>query len=646
MVTSQGLAAVRPVKKRWLPDTVGTVYQVFPVLYNNGIKYFVADAGKIKYITPVGSSWIDCGGDNVVTTIEGSPTTFLRIMDQVYIMNGEDRLGYVDLATNNVVRFTKVNDPTTVPTAALVGGLTGTPHKVYYAIWYSGIVGKTASTPIVTVGVSKIREQWATDGTQGVTITDPNTRPANARSWNLGLATAPAGGTIQLSDIVPIALGIDIATTSFTDNGKLPQILDSGTAPDTNSTEGPRAKYGREIDGRPFLYGIKDDPYAILIGGNGEYANDFTESNGGYRLVLNEGTNYYPQVVTGFRNGPGAPSTTVLYSNTEGLSKQSIIEPNTVSLGTFSSQVWGSTEQNYGAAGVSSPYAAVNSKGKLVFPTVEGILKLDTEASLQNVLLPQIISDPLVEDIGSIQTELLPQIVGTAWKNQILMSVPARGFDYNNLIAVLDTTNRERDTWYTYEINAQWIGTIAPAGSPGFVYVCEGNHLYRLEQGYVAEDDAPGGLTTPFPVELNTALVGANTAHNSYYAIVQGMFYLKDFIGTAELIVEWRDKNTGKMKRKKRTIRNGTAQNSTVGGWDSADYDFAPGAAADTWGDIAKLTDGQSATKKDVREPVPLQNVITNEIRGRVVLNPDRSSATIRSISFQGQPLGITPDVG
>lgn len=649
MVNPQGLATHRLGLKRWLPDTVDTAYQVFPALYDGSIKYITADDGKIVYCEADDTSWTDCGGTNTVTTGDGIPNTFLRVLDKVLILNGTDNLGYVDLSTMEVVHFDLVADPTTAPTATATGITASGSFKVYYCISYNGVVGKTASTPILTQAVSKIREQWntSTTNTNGLTITDPNTRPSEAVSWNLYLATAPAGGTIQFSDMLPIALGLDINTTTFFDNGSITQLTNAGTAPDTNSTEGPKAKYGTQIEGRPFLYGITDDEYAVLIGGNNEDALDFNEGSGGYRLVLNQGTNYYPQSVVGFRNGQGLPSITVLFSNTEGLSKQSIIEQSTVSLGTFSATVWGSTEQNYGAAGVSSPYAVVNYKGAMVFPTTDGILKLNTQASLQNVLLPERISDPIIDEVNTIRTDLLNQIVGAAWANRILFCAPTRGFAYNNKILVYDTTRKDGECWYTFDIEAQWIGVISPAGSAGFVYVAQDNHFFRLDTAYVAQDETADGLSVAFPMELTTALVGSNTAHDGYYAVVQAVFYLRQFVGTVDLIVSWRDYQSGRMKTKTRTVTNGEYQRSSVGNWSSSGYLYNQNLDTTVlrWGEVDVLSEGELAQKADLRFRVPLNNVVTNELSATVAINLDNSAVIARSISFEGQPLGVSPDV-
>lgn len=647
MVTAQGLITHRLGLKRWLPDLVGTVYQVFPALFNGVVYYVTADNGKIKYCVEGATSWTLAGGDNTITTIIGKPNTFLRVLDKVLILNGTDTLGYLSLSGMTVVHFNFVADPTVAPTGVVVGSITGTTQKVYYNISYNSVVGKTISSPILTQQLGKIREQWATDRSQGVTVTDPNIRPTGAVSWNVYLSTSPAGGTIQRSDMLPIALGLDIGITTFFDNGSITQLTNAGTSPETNSTQGAKAKYGKEIDGRPFLYGITGDPYAVIIGGNDLFALDFTETNGGYRLVLNSGTNFYPMSVVGFRNGQGIPSTTVLFSNTEGLSKQTIIAQSTVSLGTFSSIVWGSTEQNYGAAGVSSPYAVSDYRGALIFPTTDGILKLDTEASLQNVLSPQRISDPIVGEVGSIKTNLLGQIISTAWENRILLSAPTGGFDYNNKILIYDVTRKNAEMWYTFDIASQWLGTISPPNSSGFVYISQANHLFRLDTMYVAQDETPTGLTQPFPMQVTSGLIGTNSAHDGFYAVVQVVFYLVDFVGSVDLIVTWRDYQSGKMKSKIKTVTNGTYAKSSVGGWSSSGYLFNQNITTKVlrWGETDVLTDGQSAQKQDQRFRITLNNVVTNELQATIAINLDNSAVVGRSVSFQGQPLGISPDV-
>jgi hypothetical protein len=646
-VDAQGLATFRLAQKRWLPDVVGTAYQVFPAIWDGSVYYFTADNGKIKFCMEGSTSWTNCGGDNTITTGTGIPNTFERFENKITITNGEDKLGYIDLTspTFDVVHFAHVNNPASAPTAVLTVLTTGS-YKVYYCIAYNSVVGKTSSSPILTQSVNKIREQWSTAGTEFVTLTDPNTRPSGAVSWNVYLATAPAGGTIQLSDMLPIALGLDINTTTFVDNGSITQITNAGTAPTSNTTDGPIAKHIVNLDGRPFIYGIKDDDYAVLIGGNTGHALDFGEQNGGYKLVLNEGSNYYPKSIVGFRNGQGIPSVTVMFSNTEGLSKQSIVEQSTVSLGTFSAVVWTSTEQNYGAAGVASPYGTVNYRGLLTMFTTDGITAMDTSANAQNVLTVTRISDPVVDEISSIRGSLLGQVVGTAWSNQIIYSVPARGFVDNNLLLFYDVTRKGNECWYTSEISSQWVGTIAPQNDSGFVYISQDNHFFKLIPSYVAQDELADGTNQPFPSVVQSGVIGTNTAHDGFYAVVQVVFYLLDFVGTANLTITWRDYQTGKMKSKTRSVTNG-AWSAASSGWGSSGYQFNDHVKTKVlrWGEVDIINDTPSAQKADIRKRIQLNNVVTNELQGTVAIAADNSAYRANKISFEGQPLGISPDI-
>lgn len=647
MVNSAGLLTHRLALKRWLPDTVEPCYEVYPAIYGTELYYFVADDGKIKYCQSGDLSWTNCGGANTVTTGEGIITTFLRIQDKILIMNGQDKLRYVSLSNLQVVQFTSLTDPATAPTLDTATGITGTGNfKLYYGINFNSTVGQTKLSPILTQTVSKARGQWKTDGTEYLTLNRNNTAPTGAVSWNMWVATAPAGATIQTTDMLLLASGIDLSTTKFVDNGTLPIDISRGTAPEDNSTDGMIATYGREDKGRPILYG---DPtpgkeHNLYIGGDGDNALDFSPTNGGYVVELNKGTNYYPQGVIGFRNGQGIPSMTVLFSNTQGLSKQTIIEQQTVTYGNTSFVVWTQTEQNYGAAGVSSPYSVINYLGKLVFPTTDGIVSMDTQASMQNVLSTKRISDKYAKTVRSIKNAALPKIVGTAWSNRIYMSVPSRGYDYNNEIIIYDMTNDQKPIWYGFDIRAQWIGTISPKNESAFVYVCQDNHIFRLEEAYVALDDNADGTTQAFPVEATGALIGTNQAHNAYVSVIQVVFYLVDVIGEVQIGVTYRNES-GKMKTKAKTVSQGEYAKSAGGGWSSPGYLFQAGTSTyNRWSDIPAIADADIATKETIRVRVPL-NVITNEMQWFINTNLDNSSFILRSVSYEGINVGVRGDL-
>jgi hypothetical protein len=46
-----------------------------------------------------------------------------------------------------------------------------------------------------------------------------------------------------------------------------------------------------------------------------------------------------------------------------------------------------------------------------------------------------------------------------------------------------------------------------------------------------------------------------------------------------------------------------------------------------------------------LRFRIPLNNVVTDELQAGYNINIDNSAADLRSVSFEGQPLGISPDV-
>lgn len=603
----------------------------------------MADDGKIRHCIEGDTTWTDCLGDAVTTT--GVVTTFLRILDKVLILNGTDALGFVDLATWTVDHYDSVANPTNAPTAAATGITASGSYLVYYSVTWNSTVGETANGPILTQAVSKSRDQWKSDGTEYLTISRNNTAPAGATSWNLYIALAKSGATIANTDMLPLAQGIDLAVTSFVDNGSISINLSAGTAPDDNSTTGPKAKYARESEGRPILYGVTDDPYAIYIGGDGDKALDFSPNNGGFRLVLNEGTNYFPTSVIGFRNGQGVPSITVLFTNTEGLSKQSIVEQNTVTFGTFSFVVWGQTEQNYGTAGVASPYSMVNYRGGLYFLSADGVVKGDTAASLQNVLSFTRISDPIEDYVSQIKANRLDQTVGTGWDNKIYMTVPSLTADENNKIIVYDIANKDLAAWYAYDIAAQWIGTITPSDDPAFVYICQDNHILKLVDAYVAQDEDSSGTVTSFPVELSTGIMSANTAHNGFTAVVQVVVYLIEFVGSVDITIRYRNMN-GNWRYKTKTFSRGLYSPSTEGNWSSSGYLYNQVYNTNVlrWGEIDVFSNSNTSTKGDKRCIIPI-NDITNEVQVSLAVNLDNTGVVVRSISIEGQALGVAPDI-
>ena len=547
-LTSDGYITHRRKLSPFLPDTVGTAYEKAPMLWNGSIYYFTLDNGKVKYAKEGDLVWTDCtGADNSFTTGAGGRPVFVRVLNNVLILNGDngDKLAYASLDTAGfpITKYDLVADPSIAPTAALTSLTVGDYH-IYYAYSYSGAIGETILSPILDQTINVVRDQWAAMGTPGkIEITRTGSVPVGARYWNLYVALASTAGTIQPSDMLPIALKLDLATDKFVDDGVLDINLGS-VPPLTNSTDGPRVSHGVVEDGNPILYGDRDNPYNIWIGGGGPNAMSFSTSDGGYRAEPEKGTNYYPTTIIGFRTGQGVPALTVLYSNTQGLSKQSVLQQQTVSYGNQSFTVWGVTEQHYGAAGVAAPNSAINYNGKLMFLSTDSFMSMETQPSAVNVLATKPIATPIDSYVRLIRNDAMASVVGAGWNNKYMWLVPNSGFDTPQQILILDTNNKGIEgngAWYTLDIAAQWIGVVSPQDNPAFVYISQGTKTYKLLAS-TSTFDTKSGVSVPFGTGATGPLLGmGGNAHNTWQADVQAVFYIMGLIGDVTVGVRYRN---------------------------------------------------------------------------------------------------------
>lgn len=644
-LTIEGFLKPRRSLQPFLPDTVQDGYQVFPALWNNEIIYFTADDGKIKWCRSSDNAWTDAGGANTITTQNGGKPIFLRVMDVLLILNGGngDKLAYIDIATKTVVKYALVADPLVAVTISPTVLLNSGAYKIYYGYTFTSAGGgETKISPILTYTINKPRDQWKADGTEYLTITRPVGNPAGSTKWSLYIALASTGGTIQETDMLLLAGGLDLATESVVDNGTLAIDIGRGNPPPENSTDGPRVKYGIETNGRPVLYGDVDNPHNVWIGGDGEFALDFSSSNGGFRSEPSRGTNYYPASVIGFRNGQGIPSLTILFSNTQGLSKQATLEQQTINYGNQSFVVWGVVEQNYGAAGVASSFGVVNYRGQLSFPSVDGFTSMDTQPQLQNVIATKKIDQDINDYSRRIKVSALNEIVGTGWDNRILWIVPAYGFDKPNHILIRDLNND--GAWNPpLEIAADWIGTISPSDTPAFVYIRQGKKILKLFEAF-GTVDYKGGVADTFTTYAKGALIGINDARNSYQALVQAVFYVIGLIGSITIGVNYRNQ-FGKIKTKQKIFQGPVYIRSSSGGWSDPQYTWSGFAAPATWSATVQIDPAVVAFQRlDKRIPLSI-NDLASEVQWWVQTPDDYCDYLLRLISFEGENLGIKPDL-
>lgn len=650
-LTVDGYLTNRRVLIPFLPDTVETTYQKLPVVWNGLIYYFTADDNKIRFCQEGDTDWTDCGGDNTIVTNNGGKPKLLRILDNVILMNGTngDKLCYVDLSTAGfpVVKYVLVTDPGSPPTAALTNLTTGA-FSVYYAYSYTGSVGETLLSPILTQSLNIVRDQWQTQTSPGsITITRPGPAPAGATFWNLYVALAATGGAIASTDMLQVATKIDLAQTTFVDDGSLSINLGS-VAPLANSTDGPKVDQGIVEDGNPILFADVDNPENIYIGGGGINAMDFSISNGGYLAQPEQGTNFQVTAIIGFRNGQGIPSLTVLFSNTEGLSKQSVLAQQTVNYGNQSFSVWGVTEQHYGAAGVAATNSAINYNGKLLFLSTDGFMSMNTQPLRQNVISTDPISVERIDSyVRAIKTEAMDNVIGAGWNNKFMWTIPSYGFDAPQQILIQDDNNKVQDkgAWYTLDIPSEWIGVVTPKNAPAFVYVNQGNKSYKLVPGY-ATFDLIGGVPTPFSTNTTFPMISmGGPAHNHFQADVQVVFYVTGLIGDITVGVNYRPQGVNPaIKTKTKTYPGPAFTPGVSGGWGDPGWDYAHFASPSYSGMPMIDSSSVAVVAEDVRIPLQI-NDLMSEAQPFFSTPVGYSAFKIRAISFEGINLGVRPDL-
>lgn len=593
-------------------------------------------------------------GTNLFQAADGGKPEFLRVLDKLIVLNGDnqDLIAFIDLSTPGFpVSFPQaVDDPSGTLSASPTTITNSGSFKIYYAYSYTTQFGETELSTILDYTVSSPRDQWQTLSTPGklaITRSDLGSEPAGAQFWTLYVALAATAGAIQDSDMLQLAVKLDLTIGTFTDDGSLSINLGS-VAPLVNSTAGFKAAHGIVEDGNPILFGDPDNTENVYIGGGGIYALDFSINNGGYKAQPEQGTNFSVTAIIGFRNGQGIPSLTVLFSNTEGLAKQSVLEQQTVNYGDQSFSVWGVTEQHYGAAGVAATVSAINYNGKLLFLSTDGFMSMNTQPLRQNVIATAPISIQRIDKlVRTIKNSAMNTVVGAGWDNKYMWTVPTNGFDTPQQILIADDNNaiQDQSAWYTLDIASQWIGVVSPKGASAFVYVCQGNKTYKLLPG-TGTFDTKNGVPVPFSTKATGPLIpmGGTAAHNRWQANVQTIFYVRQLIGTITVGVTYRNQN-GKLKTKTKTFNGPSFTPSAAGGWGDTQYTYGGFPQIPGWRSSPAIVDKVGLlSAQDIRIPVQIDD-LTNEAQWFYTTPVGYNNYQLRAISFEGINLGVAPDI-
>lgn len=432
------------------------------------------------------ADWVQCTGS---TYDPESPAHFFQIQDKVVIANGVDSLSYFDITTSTgtptITQYSQVIAPA-APTLDTLTGLTGTAFNVYYAITANSTVGETEGSAILTQPVSTDRDLWNPD-TQSVKI--EWTTVSGVKSWNVYMGISADGAGVPKMYL--IAAGLDATILSFTDNGTRAQDL-TRPMPTTNSTAGPKASRGFEINGRAWLVGDSDNPYYVWRGGDFGYELDFSPSNGGGFSPIGSGSKEVPIAVRPFRSAQGDPRVTVLSKGTNGYGKRFTLSPTTITYGGSSFVIWEVKEES-GRDGTDSPDGVIYDGTSIYYPSRDGFKTTGTKPQLQNVLSTDTISGTIQKDISRLNTLSMPFCVGLAYEGRLYWSLPV-GTNTNSEIWVLDLN--QKGAWMKpWSVAADWLWLYNDNSGITHFCVLKDNAIYEFTDNLLTNDDGATFLT-------------------------------------------------------------------------------------------------------------------------------------------------------
>lgn len=444
-------------------------------------------AGTTKaYISQDGGAWSVCNGK---TYDNSAKAHFKQVDDKVLIMNGVDNLSYLDIASATVIPFTSLSTPV---------GVSATPAVIttgsyqYRAVITASNQGETAGSTAITTTVSKPRDLW-NGSTEGVTIVF--NRVTNAERYNIYVGDT-AGNESYIVTIPDPGSGTQV---TYFDNGTVQQDV-TRTAPLGDTTAGPICTRAEVVNGRLFLVGDVDMPYAVRFGGTGDDTLDLSPYDGGGWIEIGKGTKEFPVAVKSFRTGQGTPAIMVLCRGTNGTGKRYILTEESTTYGETVITYMTSTEDN-GQDGTDSPDGVILYKDALWYPSRDSFKTTYTKQQVQNILSTDGVSDKIENDVKRLNTATMDKCVGLAYQGRLFWALPVGSTD-NNQIWTLDLSDSRKGAWMLpWHIDADWIWLYNDNDGETHFCVLKDNVIYELSENQATNDDG-----TAFSTFLNSGI--------------------------------------------------------------------------------------------------------------------------------------------
>lgn len=518
MVLEQnGVLRTRPSLVKYGPQPLGEILgELFECKVVNGttVNFYlismqvISGNGYVCYCKGEDENWTQITSKTYNSTASAH---YIQIGDKVLIMNGQDALSYIDLEDFTITAFVQLNDPANAPTLTPTG-ISGTGFKIYYAVSANSAIGETAVSPSASVASEKPRSQWDSDS-ESVEVSWAAVSGATGYNVYVGTATDGAGDPVMYL----LQANIDPSITNFVDNNS--QATDiSRTAPEYNSTAGPKTTRGAVVNGRVWLVGDTDNPYYVWYGGDYGHEIDFSPSGyGGGYITVASGTKEIPISVMPFRRGTGDSTVVVLTQGSNGSGRRFQIGYSTVSYGSESVVVWSPTEDS-GRDGTDSPDAVVVYNNSLFYPSRDGFKTTGTMPSLQNVLSTKTFSTTIKNQLELLNSSAMSKAVGLAYEGKIYWALPVSSEENNRVwIYYPDQNGAWITSWY---LNVKWLTLYNDnSGKTHFLLYCADGGIYELDRNAATTDDGE-----PFMTSMTSGTVQFSKDGRDWSRLIQIVF--------------------------------------------------------------------------------------------------------------------------
>lgn len=465
----------------------------------------VMDDGTLKG-SKDGGAWSTLSSHTFSTN---NPTCFVQFENKVLIANGVDALSYYDITSSTWVAFTPLSAPGTI--TDVLANLTSGSFPLYYQVTALSDVGETVGSPVLTVNVNIDRNNWyqnnSTLGSSSPSVTLTWTQVSDAIGYNIYLSDGVSGTAYYLNSIGQPTSG---STASYVDYG-IDAINDFIQVPPFDTTSAPEFSWLTLSDNRLWATGDPNNPNRIYWAGTGaQYNTAFTPFAGGGWVDILPGGPMLPTTIHEFRDGQGAPLTTILLSEPSGYGATYHIDLQSDQIGNTTIIV-PAVIKAVGTFGTLSPFGVVETNQNLYFHSgTGGFFSTGSVPTLFNILATNEISILVRPDIKELFLEGLPGICGIEYDRKIFWSVPYASAT-NNRIMVYDL---EKLNWNPYSFDFGVVAFCRYTDNSATTHLLsvpvEGNYLLELNQNFTNDNNVP------FQSILQTGLIHVTPDHVSW----------------------------------------------------------------------------------------------------------------------------------